>query len=426
VVSSGGAGGIAVSGEIKSAPPADPSASSSILLRTPEAIERSVVAMDFGTTRSSVALLVEDKVSVIRLPQVAVMKLPGGGWDMPSAVSFGRDGEVLVGQAAREVLAVDPSSTIVSPKRLLGRRHDDLEIQGFISGMAMPTLAGPSGEVMLRVHDQDMSVIQVCAHILTLLKLTAERNLNHGVRDVVLCVPASFTGGQHDALKKAASLADLRVVTFVDEPVAAAVANRYDENFRGKVGVYDFGGGTFDFAAVEVIRGGVRVLAKGGDPWLGGDDIDAALASAAADAFWRDTRIELRNRAAEWQRLLLAAEQAKRELSMQASAVLRLEAVAQTARGQHDLEFPVTRAEFASLCREAIDRSLDTCEQVLAQANLRFSDLSSVFVSGGSTHIPAVQQGIVEVFGKVPRCAVPPERAVLVGAALHHAIPTRP
>jgi molecular chaperone DnaK len=423
VVSSGGAGGAMVSGEIKSAPSADPSASTTVLLRTPRAIDRHVVAMDFGTTRSSVAMLVDDEVSVMRLPQVAVIKLPGGGWDMPSVVSFRRDGEVLVGQAAREVLAVDPSSTVASPKRLLGRQYDDPEIQGFVAGLAVPSLPGPGGEVMLRLHDQETSVIQVCAHVLTLLKLTAERNLNHEVRDVVLCVPASYSGSQRDALKKAATLADLRVASLIDEPVAAAVANRFDEHFRGKVAVYDFGGGTFDFAVVEVLRGGLRVLAKGGDPWLGGDDIDATLANAAADAFWRETRIELRNRAAEWQRLLLAAEQAKRELSMQASAVVRLPAVAQTARGQHDLEFPITRAEFADLCRDTIDRSLDTCERVLEQANLRLTELSAVFVSGGTTLIPAVQQGIVEVFEKVPRCAVPPERAVLVGSALHHAIP---
>jgi molecular chaperone DnaK len=421
VVTSDGAGSAVASGEIKSAPTADPSAPSSVLLEVPDVAAEPVVALDFGTTRSSVAILVANQVQVLRLPTVAVMQLPGGEWDMPSCVGLREDGSVVLGQSAREMLATDPGNVVMSPKRLLGRRHDDREIQGLIAGSAVPTTSGPNGEVMLHLRGQESTVIQICAHVLTLLKLIAEKNLGRPVKKAVMSIPVTFMAEQREALKRAASLADLEIVSFIDEPVAAAVANLYDSHFRGKVAIYDLGGGTFDFAVVERISSGVQLLAKGGDPWLGGDDIDDALARAAANAFWHSTKIELHNKATEWQRLLVAAELAKRELSLQQMTVLRLPGVAQTAEGIHDLEFAINRSQFARLIREAIDRSLETCQQTLEVAGLRTSDIDAVFVSGGSTHIPAVQQALVEFFGKVPRAAVPPERAVLVGSALTHA-----
>jgi len=428
VVASSGADSAAASGEICKPPPADPSASSAVLLTMPDKTADSVVAMDFGTTRSSVAMLVDNQVAVLRLPQVAVLRLPGGQWDMPSVVGFRHDGSVVLGQAARKMLATDPTSAVMSPKRLLGRAFDDSTIQPLLANMAITTLAGPGGEVMLRARGREITIIETCAHILNLLRLVAERGFGREVTEVVLSVPVSYGDPQRTALERAAKIANLDVVGLIDEPVAAALSNRYDERFRGKVGVYDFGGGTFDFTVVEVDkgRGDLRVLAQGGDAWLGGDDIDEVLANAAANAFWRETGVELRNQVTQWQPLLVAAEAAKRELSLRNETVIHLPDAARTAKGPYDLRFKLSRALFATLCQPIIKRSLETCQETLDQARLRVSDLDALFVSGGTSYIPAVQHALGEYFGRVPRSAVPPERAVIVGAALHQAFLGRP
>jgi molecular chaperone DnaK len=421
VISSGGADGVAASGEIKSAPPTDPSAASAVLLETHKAIDRPIVAMDFGTTRSSVALLMDDKLEPNSLPRVAVLKLPDGQWDMPTTIGFRPNGAVVLGDAARRMLATDPANAVMSPKRLLGRKFDDPQIQPLLANTAMESSAGPQGQVVLHARGKDFSVTEACAHILNLLKLVAQRNLKQDVSEVVLSIPVSFSEPQHAALEQAATMAGLKVAAFVDEPVAAAFSNRYDPDFKGLVAVYDFGGGTFDFTVVEVLENDLKVISRGGDAWLGGDDIDSALASAAANAFWRDTGIELRNQATQWQQLLIEAEQAKRRLSKETKTRLHLKEAALTPNGPLDINLPITRAQFAGLCREIIQRSMETCQTAMKKANVRRSDLSAVFVSGGTSHIPAVQQAIVEWFSKVPRSGVPPERAVLVGAALQRA-----
>jgi actin-like ATPase involved in cell morphogenesis len=421
VVTSEGAGRAAASGEIGSTPSADPSASSVVLMELPEAVEEPIVALDFGTTRSSVAMLVDNRLEVMKLPRVAVLKLPGGEWDMPSAVAFRKDGTVMLGQSARKLAATEPASSVMSPKRLIGRQFDDPHVQPVLGNMAATTLAGPNGEVMVKVRGREISITEVCAHILNLLRLVAQRNLKREVKDVVLSTPVSFKEAQYLALQQAANMAGLNVVGFVEEPVAAALSNRYDPSFQGMVAVYDFGGGTFDFTVVEAQKTGLKVIAKGGDAWLGGDDIDVALANAAANAFWRETGIELRNQATQWQQLLMASEYAKRELSLRNKSAIHVKRVALTSKGAYDIHFPLSRQLFASLIREIIERTLDTCQETLNRANIRIDDLTAIFVSGGSSYIPAVQNALADFFGKVPKSAVPPERAVLVGAAIQRA-----
>ena len=288
------------------------------------------------------------------------------------------------------------------------------------------SLQHSDGEVMLKVRGQEISVTEVCAHILNLLRLVAEKNLDCEVKDVVLSAPVSFTKPQYAALQQAAAMGGLNVLGFVDEPAAAALSNRYDACFNGLVAVYDFGGGTFDFTVVEADNTGIEVIARGGDPWLGGDDIDVTLAGAAADAFWRESGIELRNQAVPWQRLLLAAERVKRDLSLRGNAVLRVERVATTTKGTYNLNYPVSRQLFTSLIRDIVDRTLQTCEETLTRGGVRIGDLAAVYISGGSSYIPAVQNAVCEFFGKVPRSAVPPERAVLVGAAIQQAFLGKP
>ena len=373
-----------------------------------------VVAMDLGTTRSSVAAVVDG--------QVSVLKLPGGDWDMPSVVGFRQDGSVMLGKAARKMLASDPENAIASPKRLLGRRFDERALQPYLASLGMKSARGPRGEVMLEARGKAITVTEACAHILNLLRLVAEKNLGREVHEVILTTPVSFTDRQYTALGEAAELANLRVVEFVDEPVAATLACVSDPFCKGLVAVFDFGGGTFDFSVVDVGAEVMEVITSAGDAWLGGDDFDQALASSAANGFWQQTKIELRNQAYQWQRLVVRAEATKRELSEQEAATLELKGAALTKEGTIDLQLPITREQLADLSKEIIQRALDTCGEALELNDLKPNDLSAVYLSGGTTYIPAVRTAVAEYFGKDPRIVVPPERAVLIGAAVHGAL----
>ena len=201
--------------------------------------------------------------------------------------------------------------------------------------------------------------------------------------------------------------------------MAAALPNRSDSDFSGLVGIYDFGGGTFDFSIVEVNEKSLDVVASAGDSWLGGEDFDEAMANAAANAFWNEHQIELRHHVVQWQRLLIMCEMAKRELSVEQQTVVRLREAALTNEGPLDLAFPITRADLVELTRDVIERSFDTCGQALAENGLQPSDLNTVYLSSGTSYIPAVQDAVARFFGKPPKATVPPERAVLLGAAMY-------
>lgn len=375
---------------------------------------RCAVAIDLGTTRSSVATVIDGRVSMLRLP--------GGEWDIPSVVGFRADNSVVVGSTARRMLSSDVENAIASPKRLLGRRIDEPALAPYLARLGMKATAGPRGDIMLHSHGRQLTITEACSHVLKLLRLVAEHNLGRPVREVILTIPASSGERQVRALSDAAALASLRVLEFIQEPVAAAMACIFDEACQGRVAVYDFGGGTFDFSIVEVGADGMEVIATAGDSWLGGDDFDAALAGAAANACWQQHRVELRHQADHWQRLLVASEITKRVLSEHNATVLRLRGVLRDASGQADFEFPVTRAAFAKMTKGIVARSLETCKDALVQAKIHPRDLSAIYLSGGSSYIPAVREGVAAFFGQEPRAVVPPERLVVLGAAVHGAM----
>jgi len=336
---------------------------------------KSVVAIDLGNTRSSVAAVVNGRVSVL--------KLPGGEWDMPSVVAFRKNGSVMLGKAARKMLASDPENAIGSPKRLLGRRFDEPGLRPYLAQLGMPSLPGPQQEVMLQARGRTFSVTEACAHILSLLRIIAEKNLNRPVHEAILTVPVTFNNRQIQALTKAAQQAELTILAMLPEPVAAALACVSDAACTGKIAVYDFGGGTFDFSIVEVGAEQIRVVATSGDGWLGGDDFDQVLAGAAANDFWQKTKVELRNQRHHWQRLLIRAEMAKRMLSTEEETTLRLPGAALTEAGELDLVFPVDREQFATLSQEIIDRSLATCQEALTSQGLTPADLLTQSTSQG-------------------------------------------
>ncbi len=388
-------------------PPGPPARSARGTARAPSV---PVIGIDLGTTFVSVAAALDGRVHVL--------PFPGGGRALPSVVAFPRRGEVVVGAVARERLVTDPRHAVASVKRLLGRRPDDKEIQGQLASAGYTTRTGPDDELMLEMWGEPLAIPQLCGHLLAAARLAAEEAIGRPVHAAVLTVPVSFGPDRIALLRRAARLAHLDVLHVVDEPSAAALANRFRPDARGLVGIYDFGGGTFDFSVVDTSGGDFRVVTAAGDSWLGGDDFDTLIAEALANLFWKANKVDLRQRAVEWQQLLFASEQAKRALSAGDEARIHVPEVLHTANGPHDLSARILRGQAEQIWRPLVERSLATCRQTLAMVGLRPDDLAAVFMSGGTTHIPLVKESLTRFFGREPITGAPSDYAVCLGAGV--------
>jgi actin-like ATPase involved in cell morphogenesis/Tfp pilus assembly protein PilZ len=383
-------------------PPPRPARRPRTELRAPHGI----VGIDFGTTYTRVAVHTADGVHLLADDE---------GYDMmPSVVAYPDEGGCVVGWPAREYLVHEPQRTVASAKRLLGRSADHHEIQGLLASLALRTEVGPGGQVVFQIGGQPLAVPQVCAAIVRHAVQIAEKRLGTRVRKAVLSMPVTFAEEQQAALRRTAMLAGVEVAALIEEPVAGALTYGFGQGANEVVAVFDFGGGTFDFTLLDVSRDVFRVLARAGDAWLGGDDFDLALAQWAADQFWRQTRVELRQRVVEWQRLLLAAEAAKRELSTAPEATI----IVPDVYRRLDLRVPVDRGVLAELCQELVDRSLEVCREAFAAAELEPRDVGQVVLTGGTTHIPLVRDAVARFFEREVTAVVSPETAVAEGAAL--------
>ncbi len=372
-----------------------------------------VIGIDLGTTYLSVSATIDGRVHVL--------PFPSGARSMPSVVAFPRRGEVIVGEPARDRLAKDPRHAIASAKRLLGRRGDDKEIQGQLATAGFHHFVGPSGDLLVEMWDEPLAIPQLCGHLLAAARGAAERALELKVHRAVLTAPVSFGIDRIELLKRAAQLAHLEVVDVIDEPSAAVLANRFRPGFGGLVGVYDFGGGTFDFSVVDASGGDFKVLSTAGDSWLGGDDFDLGVAEAVANLFWRANNVDLRQRAVEWQQLLFAIERAKCELSNVDETMVIIPEVMRTAAGPTDLRARLKRHQVERIWQPLVERSLNTCLQALTMAGVGPEHLSAVYLSGGTTHIPVIRDELTRFFGAAPVIGVPPDFAVCLGAGVHAA-----
>ncbi len=368
------------------------------------------IGIDLGTTYTAVAAAVDGRVKVL--------PWPNGARCVPSVVGFPSRGRYVVGVPARDRLLYDPKHTIASAKRLLGRQVNDPAVERHLAQAAYDTTIGPDGSVVVDMWGERYAIAQICAFIMREAKDAAEQALGYPVEKVVLTVPVSFNERRVEMLRRAARIAQLDVVQVIDEPTAAALANRYQPEFGGVVGVYDFGGGTFDFSLIDASAGDFRVIETGGDDWLGGDDLDLAVANAVAEHFAARHGVELRNRAVEWQHLLFEVERAKRSLTSADSATITIPEALRTAEGAHDLQLRIQRAVAERLWQPAIERSLAVCTEALGRAGTRPRDLSAIYLSGGTSYVPAVRVALKEGFGVPVHLGVPPEYAAAVGAGL--------
>jgi molecular chaperone DnaK len=370
-----------------------------------------VVGIDLGTTNTVVACARGGRLLVLADEQ--------GRRLLPSVVSFPPGGGVLVGHAAKERRVVDAKNTIASAKRLIGRAWDSEEIQRARKRFAFELKEGPGQGPLIVVRGQQHTLPEISAFVLERAKQIAEHALGEAVDRAVITVPAHFNELQRAATKVAGRVAGLEVLRIINEPTAAALAYGLGRFAKERVAVYDFGGGTFDCTLLELSGNVFEVLATAGDSFLGGDDLDLVIAERMAEALLRAHRYDARADPQVFERLIVAGERVKIELSSTDRVQTKLRDVALGQGGAPiDLDFASTRAELETLAAPLVERTFAVCQEALSLAGLPVSALDKVILVGGSTRIPLVRRRVELFFGTPPLDSVHPDEVVAVGAAV--------
>jgi molecular chaperone DnaK len=370
--------------------------------------EGKIIGIDLGTTNSVVAVMEGGQPTVIANEE--------GGRTTPSVVGFADDGERLVGAIAKRQAVTNPTKTIYSVKRFMGRRVP--EVPEETSLVPYSVVEGKDGAAAIKIDEQTFAPQEISAMILGKLKAAAEAYLGTTVTGAVITVPAYFNDAQRQATKDAGKIAGLEVKRIINEPTAAALAYGLDKKEDEKIAVFDFGGGTFDISILEVGENVVEVKATNGDTHLGGDNLDQRVIDYLIEEFKKDQGLDLRNDPMAVQRLREAAEKAKIELSSAQSSDINLPYITADQSGPKHLVLKLTRAKFEQLIDDLVDRSLEPCKRALADAGLKPSEIDEVVLVGGSTRVPLVQKKVKELFGKEPNQTVNPDEVVAVGAAI--------
>ncbi len=371
-----------------------------------------IIGIDLGTTNSVVAVMEGGEPTVITNAE--------GARTTPSVVAFTGDGSRLVGAAARRQAVTNPTRTIASIKRFMGRRHS--EVADEEKTVAYKLVGGPAELVKVDVDGKQFTPPEISAVVLQHLKEAAEAYLGEKVDRAVITVPAYFNDSQRQATKDAGTIAGLSVERIINEPTAATLAYGLDKKKSGRVAIYDLGGGTFDVSILEIGDGVFEVLSTNGDTHLGGDDFDEALIKHVAAEFQKSSGIDVRKDPMALQRLKEACEKAKCDLSSATQTDINLPFITADASGPKHLQMNLTRAKFEQLVEGLIERTKKPCERALADAKLSASQVDDVILVGGSTRIPAVQACVKKLFGKEPNKTVNPDEVVAIGAAIQGGI----
>ena len=367
-----------------------------------------IIGIDLGTTNSVVAVMEGKEAKVIPNPE--------GNRLTPSVVAFTDKGEVLVGDLARRQAVTNPTKTVYSIKRFMGRRHNEVASEEKM--VPYKVVGGPEDYVKVDVGGQEFTPPEVSAKILRKLKESAEAYLGHKVNKAVITVPAYFNDAQRQATKDAGQIAGLEVARIINEPTAASLAYGLDKKTQEKICVFDLGGGTFDVSVLEVADGVFRVMSTNGDTHLGGDDFDEELIKYVAGEFQKEQGIDLRKDRMALQRLQEACEKAKKELSTAQSTDVNLPFITADANGPKHLQMNITRAQFEKLVDGLVERCRGPVIQALKDAKLDPKEIDEVVLVGGSTRIPKVQELVKGIFGKDPHKGVNPDEVVAIGAAI--------
>ena len=374
-----------------------------------------ILGIDLGTTNSAMAVLEGGEPTIIVNAE--------GDRTTPSVVGFRADGDRIVGKAAKNQAVTNPTNTVFSIKRFMGRRYDECTSE--LKTVPYNVKSGTGNRAVVEIDGEDFTPEQISAMILSKMKADAEKYLGEPVTDAVITVPAYFNDAQRQATKDAGKIAGLNVQRIVNEPTAAALAYGLDKQDKDqKVLVFDLGGGTFDVSLLDLADGVVEVLATNGDNHLGGDDWDQRVMDWMADKFQQENGVDLRKDPMALQRLKEAAENAKKELSAAQQTTINLPFITMNQSGPLHLNYTLTRAEFEKITRDLLERCKQPVTNALRDAKLKLSDLTEVILVGGSTRMPAVQELVKTMTGKQPNMSVNPDEVVADGAAVQGGVLT--
>jgi molecular chaperone DnaK len=371
-----------------------------------------VLGIDLGTTNTVAAVYPGDgNIQVVRDGQGQTL--------FPSVVAFTPQTEILVGEDARVRRIIDAANTIFSSKRIIGQSYQSPAVIDLIRLLPYRVIEGNNQEPMTQtragVHTIPQIASLILAHVIGQARKQTGTNLTH----CVITVPANFTDAQRQATRHAAELAGLEVLRILNEPTAAAIAYGHPSSKQERLAVFDLGGGTFDLTVLAVREGLFEVVATGGDPFLGGDDMDRLLANHLAQDFLEEKRLDLRTVPESYARLLLVAEDIKKRLT---DTVLVEDSIREIAYGVGgeplDLVFSIRRERLEHLISHLVDRALDVGARVLSEANLLPGQLDGLILVGGATRVPLVRRRLEERFGLRPRVEINPMEVVAIGAAM--------
>ncbi len=369
-----------------------------------------VLGIDLGTTNSCMAVMEGGEPVVIPSAE--------GNRTTPSVVAFAKNGERLVGQAAKRQAVTNPKHTVFSIKRFMGRKYD--EVAHEISLVPYEVVKAPNGDAHVKIEDKTYSPPEISSMILQKLKSDAEQYLGETVTQAVITVPAYFNDSQRQATKDAGRIAGLEVLRIINEPTAASLAYGLDKKKEESIAVYDFGGGTFDISILDIGDGVFEVKATNGDTHLGGDDLDQAVIDWLVDGFKKEQGIDLSKDTMALQRLKEAAEKAKCELSSSQQTDINLPFITADAEGPKHLNVTLSRSKLEQLTESLVQRSEGPCRSALKDAGVPTVD--EVILVGGSTRMPKVQETVKALYGKDPHKGVNPDEVVAIGAGIQGGI----
>jgi len=368
-----------------------------------------IIGIDLGTTNSAVAVMEGGEPTIIVNAE--------GDRTTPSVIGFRKDGERIVGKAAKNQAITNPENTVTSIKRFIGRKYEETTSER--GTIAYEVEKGKDGRTVVDIEGKHYTPEEISAMVLQKLKADAEAYLGQPVTEAVITVPAYFNDSQRQATKDAGKIAGLEVKRIINEPTAAALAYGLDKGATDQtILVFDLGGGTFDVSVLEIGDGVFEVKSTSGDNHLGGDDWDQRVIDWMAEKFLGDHGIDLRQDKMALQRLKDAAEKAKIELSSTQTSHINLPFVTADAGGPKHLDYTLSRAEFQRITADLLDRCKAPVKAAIKDAGIKPGDLDHAILVGGSTRMPAVQEVVKELTGKEPHKGVNPDEVVAVGAAI--------
>jgi molecular chaperone DnaK len=369
-----------------------------------------IIGIDLGTTNSVAAVMSGGEPVVI--PSAEGERL------VPSVVAVNKNHERLVGRVARNQAITNPTNTVFSIKRFMGRKGDDPEVERTRKRVPYAVSSAANGDVRVTLDEKEYSAPEVSAMILSKIKADAEAYLGETITQAVITVPAYFNDAQRNATKDAGKIAGLEVLRIINEPTASSLAYGLDKKKNEIIIVYDLGGGTFDVSVLDVGDGVFQVRSTSGDTFLGGDDFDLRIMDFLIEQFKKDNSIDLHNDRQALQRLKEASEKAKIELSTTMQTEINLPYLTADATGPKHLVMTMTRAKLEQITADLVDRTIAPIKQALSDANLTAGDINEVVMVGGMTRMPAVQDRVRAFFGKEPHKGVNPDEVVAIGAAI--------